>query len=141
MGELEELTYLKTVGDLRQHIGQVLHFSYPHYDKKIVAYMKKLTRVPTETYGGVKVKDTDPIPNGFMTYGTHLVILSSQNKYMKTPCVRYMNEENMSNAFDHIRIPTKEEMNLYNNLMRHARIFGLQTAWTFLGNYIPVASK
>ena len=85
MGELEELTYLKTVGDLRQHIGHVLYFSYPHYDKKIVAYMKKLTRVPTETYGGVKVKDTDPIPNGFMTYGTNLVILTSGNKHMKTP--------------------------------------------------------
>ena len=126
MGKLEELTYLKTVGDLRQHIGHVLHFSYPHYDKKIVSYMKKLTRVPTETYGGVKVKDTDPIPYGFMTYGTNLVILNSGNKHMKTPCVKYMNEENMSNAFDHIRIPTREEMNLYNNLIRHARIFGLE---------------
>ena len=128
MGELEELTYLKTIGDLRQHIGQVIHYSYVLYGgtKTVVAYMKKLTRVPSETYGGVKVKDTDPIPNGFMTYGTNLVILTSGNKHMKTPCVRYMNEENMSNAFDHIRIPTKEEMNLYNNLMRHVRIFGLE---------------
>jgi hypothetical protein len=64
-----------------------------------------------------------------MTYGTNLVILTSGNKHMKTPCVRYMNEENMSNAFDYIRIPTKEEMNLYNNLMRHARIFGLENEY------------
>ena len=126
MGELEEPIYLKTVGDLRQHIGQVIHYSYNYYGTKTVAYMKKLTRVPSETYGGVKVKDTDPIPNGFMMYGTNLVVLTSGNKHMKTPCVRYMNEENMSNAFDHIRIPTKEEMKLYNNLMRHARIFGLE---------------
>ena len=126
MGELEEPTYLKTVGDLRQHIGQVIHFSYTHYNKKIVAYMKKLTRVPTETYGGVKVKDTDPIPKGFITYGTHLVVLSSANSRIKCPKVRYLNEKNMSNAFEHIRIPTREEMNLYNNLIRHARIFGLE---------------
>lgn len=131
MGELEELTYLKTVGDLRQHIGQVIYFSHVLHTrtKTVVAYMKKLTRVPSETYGGVKVKDTDPIPKGFIMYGTNLVILTSGNKYMKTPCVKYMNEENMSNAFDHIRIPTKEEMNLYNNLMRHARIFGLKNEY------------
>ena len=122
----EQLQFIKTVGDLRQHIGQVIHFSYLYYGMKKVAYMKKITRVPYETYGGVKVKDTDPIPHGFMVYGTNLVVLTSGNEHMKTPCVMYMNKENMSNAFDHIRIPTKEEMNLYNNLMRHARIFGLE---------------
>ena len=48
MGELEELTYLKTVGDLRQHIGHVLHYSYTQSGKD-VAYMKRLTRVFNNT--------------------------------------------------------------------------------------------
>ena len=107
MGELEELTYLKTVGDLRQHIGHVLHYSYTDFGDKLI-------------------KDTDPIPRGFMTFGTHLVVFKSAFGSFKTPSVRYLNEENMSNAFEHIRIPTKDELNKYNKLIRHARIFGLE---------------
>ena len=127
MGELEEVTYLKTVGDLRQHIGHVLHYSYTDTEnKKDVEYMKRLTRIPNEYFGDKLVKDTDPIPRGFMTFGTHLVVLKSAFGRFKTPSVRYLNEENMSKAFEHIRIPTKDELNKYNNLIRHARIFGLE---------------
>ena len=124
MGELEEVTYLKTVGDLRQHIGQVLHYSYTQQGKE-VAYMKKLTRVTDTYFGGTQLKDEQQIPKGLMTYGTYLVILKSMFG-LETPCVRYLDKEHMSNCFEHIRIPTKDEMNIYRNLIRHARIFGLE---------------
>lgn len=121
MEKEEGYTYLNTIGDLKDHIGEILHFSYEEYGR-IVAYMKKLTKVSDtwiRTYD-----DESKIPDGFPIYGTNVVVLSS--RYLKDvpKLTSMLNRETMSNSYKHIRIPTEEEIKLYRNVLRHVRIFG-----------------
>ena len=90
-----------------------------------VVYMKKLTNVSKEYYEGKILKDDDKIPQGLMTYGINMVVLKTPYSFMKTPRILYVGDrEQMSNRFEVIRMPTKEEMNIYRNALRHYRIFG-----------------
>lgn len=121
MEKQEGYTYLETIGDLKNHIGEILHFSYMqsgHY----VAYMKKLTRV-SDTW--IKAYDYESkIPDGFPIQGTNVVVLSSQILKNLPRLTSTLNQETMSNVYKHIRIPTEDEIKLYRNVLRHARIFG-----------------
>jgi len=121
--ESNEYTYIKTIKDLKEHIGDVILYSYMDKDEE-VTYMKKLTDISKEYYSGKKLNDDDAIPQGLMTYGTHMVVLKAPYPNMKTPRILYLDKEEMSNRFEVIRIPTKEEMNIYRNMLRHYRIFG-----------------
>lgn len=113
----------ETIRDLKEHIEDVVTFTYEEGGKEVV-YMKKLTRVSKEYFCHKKLNDEDKIPDSLITYGTHMVVLKSQYASMKTPRVNYYDKERMSNRFEIIRIPTKEEMNIYRNALRHYRIFG-----------------
>lgn len=122
--EEEGYTYLNTIGDLKDHIGEILHFSYEQYGH-IVAYMKKLTKTSDTSDGWIKTYDNESkIPDGFPIYGTNVVVLSS--RYLKDvpKLTSTLNRETMSNVYKHIRIPTEEEIKLYRNVLRHVRIFG-----------------
>lgn len=121
MEKEKEYTYLNTIGDLKDHIGEILHFSYEQYGH-IVAYMKKLTEV-SDTWI-TTYDDESKIPDGFPIYGTNVVVLSS--RYLKDVprLTSTLNRETMSNVYKHIRIPTEEEIKLYRNVLRHVRIFG-----------------
>jgi hypothetical protein len=121
MEKEKEYTYLNTIGDLKDHIGEILHFSYEQYGD-YVAYMKKITRV-SDTYS----KDYDDeckIPDGLTIYGTNVVVLSSMYLKDVPRLTSTLNRETMSNVYKHIRIPTEEEIKLYRNVLRHVRIFG-----------------
>lgn len=122
MEKEKEYTYLNTIGDLKDHIGEILHFSYEQYGH-IVAYMKKLTKV-SDTWITTYDDDESKIPDGFPIYGTNVVVLSS--RYLKDVprLTSTLNRETMSNVYKHIRIPTEEEIKLYRNVLRHVRIFG-----------------
>lgn len=115
-------TYLDTIGDLKDHIGEILHFSHEQYGGRIVAYMKKLTRV-SDTW--IKACDDESkIPDGFPIYGTNVVVLSSMYLNDVPRLTSTLNRETMSNVYKHIRIPTEDEIKLYKNVLRHVRIFG-----------------
>lgn len=121
MEKEEGYTYLNTIGDLKDHIGEILHFSYGQHGH-IVAYMKKLTKASNtwiRTYD-----DESKIPDGFPIYGTNVVVLSSMYLKDVPRLTSILNRETMSNIYKHIRIPTKEEIKLYRNVLRYARIFG-----------------
>ena len=109
---------VETIKELKQHIGDVITLSYINKGEEVV-YMKKLTRF----LGNKELKDEDEIPDALMVFGTHLMILKSQFKFVKTPCIVHLDEERMSNRFSIIRIPTKEEMNVYRNKLRYVKIF------------------
>ena len=121
MEKEEGYTYLDTIGNLKDHIGEILHFSYMergHY----VAYMKKLTSV-SNTW--IKAYDYESkIPHGFPIQGTNVVVLSSMYLKNLPRLTSPLNKETMSNVYQHIRIPTEDEIKLYRNVLRHARIFG-----------------
>lgn len=122
MEKEEGYTYLNTIGDLKDHIGEILHFSYEQYKGHIVAYMKKLTSV-SNTW--IKVYDDESkIPDGFPIYGTNVVVLSSRYLKEVPKLTSVLNRETMSNVYQYIRIPTEEEIKLYRNVLRHVRIFG-----------------
>lgn len=121
MEKEEGYTYLNTIGDLKDHIGEILHFSYEQHGH-IVAYMKKLTKASDtwiRTYD-----DESKIPDGFPIYGTNVVVLSSMYLKDVPRLTSMLNRETMSNIYKHIRIPTEEEIKLYRNVLRYARIFG-----------------
>ena len=121
MEKEKEYTYLNTIGDLKDHIGEILHFSYEQYGH-LVAYMKKLTRVTDtwiETYD-----DESKIVEGFPIYGTNVVVLSSRYLSDLPRLTSRLNCETMSNVYQHVRIPTEDEIKLYKNVLRYARIFG-----------------
>ena len=121
MEKEEGYTYLNTIGDLKDHIGEILHLSYGQHGH-IVAYMKKLTKASNtwiRTYD-----DESKIPDGFPIYGTNVVVLSSMYLKDVPRLTSILNRETMSNIYKHIRIPTKEEIKLYRNVLRYARIFG-----------------
>ena len=114
----------ETIRDLKEHIEDVVTFTYEEGDKEVV-YMKKLTNVSKEYYGGKILKDDDTIPQGLMTYGINMVVIKSSFPHMITPRILYVGDrEQMSNRFEIIRMPTKEEMNIYRNMLRRYRIFG-----------------
>lgn len=114
----------ETIRDLKEHIEEVIAYSYMDGDTEVV-YMKKLTNVSKEYYEGKILKDDDKIPQGLMTYGINMVVLKTPYSFMKTPRILYVGDrEQMSNRFEVIRMPTKEEMNIYRNALRHYRIFG-----------------
>lgn len=123
MIEQNGYTYFKTIKDLKEHIGDTILYSYMDKDKEVI-YMKKLTDISKEYYTGKKLNDDDAIPQGLMTYGTHMVVLKTPYPNMKTPRILYFDKEEMSNRFEVIRIPTKKEMNIYRNMLRYYRIFG-----------------
>lgn len=113
----------ETIGDLKEHIKDVVTFTYEEGGKEVV-YMKKLTSISKGYYGEI-LKDDDTIPQGFATYGINMVVLKSSFPDMITPRILYVGDrEKMSNRFEIIRMPTKEEMNIYRNMLRHYRIFG-----------------
>ena len=121
MEKEEGYTYLNTIGDLKDHIGEILHFSHEEFGH-IVVYMKKLTRVSNtwiRTYD-----DESKIPDGFPIYGTNVVVLSSMYLKDVPRLTSMLNRETMSNIYTHIRIPTEEEIKLYRNVLRYTRIFG-----------------
>lgn len=114
----------ETIRDLKEHIEEVIAYSYMDGDTEVV-YMKKLTNVSKEHYEGKIIKDDDKIPQGLMTYGINMVVLKTPYSFMKTPRILYVGDkEQMSNRFEIIRMPTKEEMNIYRNMLRRYRIFG-----------------
>ena len=114
----------ETIRDLKEHIEDVITYSYMDGNSEVV-YMKKLTNVSKEYYEGKILKDDDKIPQGLMTYGINMVVLKTPYSFMKTPRILYVGDrEQMSNRFEVIRMPTKEEMNIYRNALRHYRIFG-----------------
>lgn len=115
------MTHVKTIKELKQHIGDVIAFSYIAEGKETL-YLKKLTRFYTD---GRELNDEDEIPpNALMVYGTHMMILKSRYTIIKTPFLSHLDVETMSNLFSIIRIPTKEEMNIYRNILRYVKIFG-----------------
>jgi len=115
------MTHIKTIKELKQHIGDVIALSYIAEGKETL-YLKKLTRFYTD---GRELNDEDEIPpNALMVYGTHMMILKSRYTIIKTPFLSHLDVETMSNLFSIIRIPTKEEMSIYRNILRYVKIFG-----------------
>lgn len=125
MEKEEGYTYLNTIGDLKDHIGEILHFSYEEHGH-YVAYMKKLTKASdtSDTWWIRTYDDESKIPDGFPIYGTNVVVLSSRFLEEVPKLTSTLNRETMSNVYKHIRIPTEEEIKLYRNVLRHVRIFG-----------------
>lgn len=109
---------ITTKQQLDKFLGQVLHFSYisggirVEYMKKIMSYEIPLYKIDKNLEQDIKQ---------LMFYGKNTVILKSQYKYRNKPFVQDYEHYCMNNEYDTIRMPTKEEMNLYMQLLRRKR--------------------
>jgi len=106
---------ITTKQQLDKYLGQVLHFSYISYGGIRVEYMKKIMSYEIPEYKVNKNLEQDI--KQLMFYGKNTVILKSQYK----PFVNDYEHYCMNNVYDTIRIPTKEEMEIYMQLLRRKR--------------------
>ena len=123
MANNNDTTIIKTVGQLKKYIGQVILFSY-YSDKTQVTYLKKITKIPTYI-GENKISNLTPLKCGVPIYGTHMVVFKPLPNSTQ-PYVHYLDEERASTYFETVRTPTKQELNAYKTMIRYARIFGLE---------------
>ena len=124
-------TYFTTVGELNKHIGEiVVCFYYRDYNKE---YDKSFTRPYDESNISFMwaFKMTHPIMGApginlrqADLSGTDFVCLINRQKSrtLKTPY--FMKHEQSCNAQAYVRLPTKEELIKYRNVLRYRRIFG-----------------
>jgi hypothetical protein len=122
---------ITTVEELNKHVGEyIVCFYYKDYTKEYndnflrpydednikFMWMFKLTRKVDATSNN-SIRHTD-------LYGNNFVCLMDDNKHRdkKTPFL--IKGEGSSNAQSYAKLPTKEELNKYRNVIRHIRIFG-----------------
>lgn len=122
---------ITTVEELNKHVGEfIVCFYYKDYTKEYndnvlrpydednikFMWMFKLTRKVDATSNN-SIRHTD-------LYGDNFVCLMDDDKRRDKKPPYLMKGEGASNAQSYARLPTKEELNKYRNVMRHIRIFG-----------------
>ena len=121
---------ITTVEELNKHVGEyIVCFYYKDYTKEYndnflrpydednvkFMWMFKLTRKIDATSNS-SIRHTD-------LYGDNFVcLIDKQHKDKKPPYL--IKGEGSGNAQSYAKLPTKEELNKYRNVMRHIRIFG-----------------
>lgn len=127
-------TYATTIGELNKHVGEiVVCFYYKDYNKE---YDGNFTRPYDENNISFMwaFKLVKPIngplelnPRYQDIYGEDSVCLIDRQKSrtLKTPY--FMKHEQSCNAQAYVRLPTKEELAKYKNILRYVKIFGNDT--------------
>lgn len=117
------MSEIKTLGELKKHIGEVLCFEYEDGGYGTVLYMKKIIQLDHFA----QLED-NTLARDIPFYGSHLVIIKTSecfiDRYVKLPCCKYLDKQKRTLRYDTVRIPTKEEMLIYKNELRYTRIFG-----------------
>ena len=126
-------TYITTIGELNKHIGEIvvcfyyigddaefdISFVRP-YDEENISYMWafKLVKPINEPL--------ELNPRHQNIYGEDSVCLIDRQPHNReTPY--FMNHEQHCNRQSYVRLPTKEELAKYRNVLRYIRIFGNDT--------------
>lgn len=122
--------FITTVEELNKHVGEYIicfyykdyvkeytgDFSRP-YDEDNIKFMwmfKLIEKVNAPLNSSIRHIDL---------YGNNFVcLIDKQQRDKKPPYL--MKGEGGCNAQSYARLPTKEELNKYRNVMRHIRIFG-----------------
>lgn len=124
-------TYLTTIGELNKHIGEiVVCFYYKDYNKE---YDRSFTRPYDESNISFMwaFKMTHPIMGApginlrrADLSGTDFVCLIDRQMGRTRETPYFMKHEQSCNAQAYVRLPTKEELTKYRNVLRYRRIFG-----------------
>ena len=122
---------ITTVEELNKHVGEyIVCFYYKDYTKEYTSdfsrpydednikfmWMFKLTeKVNAPSNSSIRHLDL---------YGDNFVCLMDDNKHRDKKLPYLIKDEGSGNAQSYARLPTKEELNKYRNVIRHIRIFG-----------------
>ena len=109
---------LHTIGDLRKYTNKILAFSYEDNGKEIL-YMKRIATIPYNW------KDHMTLNGNLQIYGSNVCILKPFHG--KKPYVKNFNKISTSNNYSIIRTPTKQELDIYNNMLRYYKLFKKET--------------
>ena len=122
---------ITTVEELNKHVGEIIVcFYYKDYTKEYndnflrpydednikFMWMFKLTRKVDDTSNS-SIRHTD-------LYGDNFVCLMDDDKHRNKKLPYLIKGEGSSNAQSYAKLPTKDELNKYRNVIRHIRIFG-----------------
>lgn len=114
--------FITTVEELNKHVGEHIVCFYTSeflrpYDEDNIVFMwmfKLIEKVNAPSNSSIIHIDL---------YGNNFVcLIDKQHRDKKPPYL--MKGEGVCNAQSYARLPTKEELNKYRNVMRHIRIFG-----------------
>lgn len=127
----EQLQFIETVEELNKHVGEyIVCFYYKDYTKEYTSgfsrpydedniefmWMFKLTR-KVDALSNSSIRHTE-------LHGDNFVCLMDNSKYRDKIPPHLMKGEGSCTAQSYARLPTKEELNKYRNVIRHIRIFG-----------------
>ena len=122
---------ITTVEELNKHVGEyIVCFYYKDYTKEFnenlvrpydednvkFMWMFKLTKKVDATSNS-SIRHTD-------LYGDNFVCLMDDDKRRNKKLPYLIKGEGSGNAQSYAKLPTKEELNKYRNVIRHIRIFG-----------------
>ena len=117
----EEYALISTLGELKKHKGEILVFYYymgTIQDKPYFMWMGKFLEISKQPYD----KDDNLVKGKHLRMENMLTIGDCYGFEKKAP---YEIGGSYCDAQSIVRLPTKEEINVYRNFYRHKRIFGV----------------
>ena len=119
--EKESKHYIETLGELREHKGELIvcfYYMGPKQDKPYYKWIGKLLDISPQPYD----KDDNLVRGKHLKMENMMAIGDCYGFGQKPP---YELSGSYCDAQSIVRLPTKEELNTYKNFFRHKRIFGV----------------
>ena len=118
--KMESKHYIETLGELREHKGELIvcfYYMGSKQDKPYFKWIGKFLDISPQPYD----KDDNLVKGKHLKMENMLTIGDSYGFGEKAPyelCGSYCDAQSI------VRLPTKEEINVYRNFYRHKRVFG-----------------
>ena len=130
-----EVIYIKTIDELKNYSNKLLVcYYYRDYQKEQTDHNLDRPNEPEEKIAFMWIMRYDSMPTQMFTDNpirgktlsfkdNYVCLIDNIRPNTITPCLEKFHGRECS-AQAYIRTPTKKEMNIYMNLLRHKRIFG-----------------
>ena len=118
--KMESKHYIETLGELREHKGELIvcfYYMGSKQDKPYFKWIGKFLDISPQPYD----KDDNLVRGKHLKMENMLTIGDCYGFGEKAPyeiCGSYCDAQSI------VRLPTKEEINVYRNFYRHKRVFG-----------------